>query len=174
MPTEQMPLRKQPDTASVQPVFGEKWRNVRRSQRQARACLQTDLFAGWELTVAGKQRTNTGAFAEVLKSGANSQKLTREERKVAELIQAHRRSRPIPLKRLVETAGLNERAVKLIVEELIVRHSMKIGASRELPHAGYYLCVDGSRYRSRCASSAQHRGIVAAENQCAHARMNQS
>jgi len=42
----------------------------------------------------------------------------------------------------VALAAMNERTVKLIVEELIVAHGMRIGASRELPNAGYYLCAN--------------------------------
>jgi hypothetical protein len=72
----------------------------------------------------------------------DQQQLTPEERAVAALILAHRRSHPIPLKAIVERVSLSDRAVKLIVEELIVTHGVRIGASRELPNAGYYACED--------------------------------
>ena len=70
--------------------------------------------------------------------------LTTEERMVADFIRDRRRANPIPLKELVVRTSFSERAVKLIVGELIVKHGMKIGASRELPRAGYYLCTNAS------------------------------
>lgn len=70
--------------------------------------------------------------------------LTADERTVADLIRAHRRANPIPLKELVVRTSFSERTVKLIVGELIVKHGMKIGASRELPRAGYFLCANAS------------------------------
>ena len=37
---------------------------------------------------------------------------------------------------------MNDRALKSVVEDLIIRQGMRIGASRELPNAGYFECVN--------------------------------
>jgi hypothetical protein len=46
------------------------------------------------------------------------------------------------VRELVPRVGLSERVIQQIIEDLIVLHGMRIGASRELPRPGYYLCLD--------------------------------
>jgi hypothetical protein len=77
-----------------------------------------------------------GAFAE--------SKVTPDgkERVVAEMIWAHRgRANPISLEMLTKATGWTERAVKGIVEQLVVTHRIKIGGRRSEP-VGYFVVVD--------------------------------
>ena len=128
--------------SDFRPVFGTKPRKAKRSSRQAES-NSSFLFTGDASDFsAGRRQTKGNTGSGPLTPARNTGGLTREERKVADLIQAYRRSKPIPLRTVVELAALNERAVQLIVEALIVTHGIRIGGSRELPHSGYYLCVD--------------------------------
>jgi hypothetical protein len=67
---------------------------------------------------------------------------TKPEILLAGLIWQHRgRERPLSIARLRELTGVNERAIKGIVEQLIVAHKMRIGGRREEP-AGYFMIED--------------------------------
>jgi hypothetical protein len=60
---------------------------------------------------------------------------------VAEMIWPHQGSaHPIALKFIAKAIGKTERAVKGIVEQLVVTHRMRIGARREEP-VGYFVVV---------------------------------
>lgn len=65
---------------------------------------------------------------------------------VASLIWRHRgRKNPISIARIIETVGipgLDERAVKQTVADLVVMHRCRIGASRSQDGGGYYWIVD--------------------------------
>jgi len=89
----------------------------------------------------GGSTLHLSPFTESLALRIDLAQVTTEGRKVAESIMQYRRSKPIPLRSLVERTRLNDRAVKLTGEELIVAHGMRIGASREPPNAGYFLCI---------------------------------
>lgn len=121
--------KKSQNTARKRPEFGEElwgWKQIRGVSGAAR---QLDLFA---------QVPRPGLPRLIV----DLERLTPEERRVADLICGRRRGNPIPLKDIVKQTSLNDRAVALIVEQLIVTYGIKIGASRELPNSGYFLCVD--------------------------------
>lgn len=64
---------------------------------------------------------------------------TKEEILVASLIWQRRgRDNPISIARLRQLTGFSERQIKGLVEQLVVAHRMRIGASREEP-AGYFM-----------------------------------
>ena len=67
---------------------------------------------------------------------------TKLEILIAGLIWQHKgRAQPVSIAHLKELTGINERAIKGIVEQLIVSHKMRIGGRREEP-AGYYIIED--------------------------------
>jgi hypothetical protein len=100
--------------------------------------LSGNLFEAEEVSVSAPVALPTGGIV----NRTEQTELSPELRSVAEIIEAHRRTDPIPLRSLVARVGLSERIVQQIIEELIVARGLRIGASRELPHAGYYLCVN--------------------------------
>jgi len=64
------------------------------------------------------------------------------ERVVGAMIWEHQgRANPISLEAVSQATGLDERAVKGIVEQLVVTHRMRIGGKREAP-VGYFVVVD--------------------------------
>jgi hypothetical protein len=102
--------------------------------------LSGDLFQAEGVSATAHESPPTDGSVK----RAEPAQLSPEQRSVAVAIEAHRRTDPIPLRSLVARVGLSERVVQQIIEELIVTHGVRIGASRELPRAGYYLCVDAA------------------------------
>jgi hypothetical protein len=86
---------------------------------------------------------------------------------IAGLIWKHQgRENPIPLARLKEIAGVDERAIKGVVADLIDGHKMRIGARREEP-AGYFMMCDGEdiqagtgAYRAQFISMARRLRVL--------------
>lgn len=65
------------------------------------------------------------------------------ERAVAGIIWRHQgRGNPIAIETLQRATGKGERAIKGIVEQLVVTHRMKIGAARSGEKVGYFVVVD--------------------------------
>ena len=70
---------------------------------------------------------------------------TSQERVMAGVIASHRgRLNPISNHALQKIVGVGERAVKELVEQLVVTHRMRIGAVRVGEKTGYYVIVDAA------------------------------
>ena len=66
-----------------------------------------------------------------------------KERLVGGIIFGHRgRQDPVSIDLLCKATGWNAREIKGIVEQLVVTHRMKIGASRNQEAGGYFMVVD--------------------------------
>lgn len=86
-----------------------------------------------------------GTLFQPLREPFADSKVTPEKKEVvvAGMIWRHQgRANPIAISLLSKATGWSAREIKSIVEQLVVTHHMKIGASRNQESGGYFVVVD--------------------------------